>query len=190
MPARAASLFGLYILLHTLSAVPARGSDGAPSALHGKTVILAWSENRTSRKADNGQISQARVVSDFRVYVSDAGRLFTRFTRRNASNGRSNSSSMSPDGDTQSEGQGSSRLTTHFEGHQLVSENQMRSGARRIQAEFDNDFRSCTLRVIYGKESGALLYHRGMDGRMGYILANEVLSPRCSVTDGNHVASQ
>jgi hypothetical protein len=187
MPARAVSVLTLYLLLQAL---PAAASDEAPTALYGKTVILAWSENRTTRKVDNGEIRQARVVSDFRVYVSSTGRLFSRFTRHDVRSGRSNGSSMSPEGDTQSEGQGSSKLTTHFEGHQLVSENQMRTGARRIQAEFGNDFRSCTLRVIYGKESGAPLYHRGMDGRMGYILANEVLSPRCSVTDGNRVASE
>ena len=66
----------------------------------------------------------------------------------------------------------------------------MKSGARRIQAEFDSEYRSCALRVIYGKEGGAPLYHRAMDGRMYHILSTEIISPACSIKDGNLVARE
>jgi hypothetical protein len=66
----------------------------------------------------------------------------------------------------------------------------MKSGARRIQAEFDGGYHSCTLKVIYGKERGAALYHRGMDGRMYTIISTDIISPTCSIRDGNFVAGE
>ena len=64
----------------------------------------------------------------------------------------------------------------------------MRSGARRILVEFGGGFTSCTLTVIYGKEGGALQYHRAMDGRMYHILSTDVISPRCQIKSGNTFA--
>lgn len=175
------------LLLAVCSCVVA-AADPIPGALFGKTIVLSWTENR-SQRAETGEIRNSTTASDFRVYVSSAGRLFSRFTRKNGRSGRSNSSAIAGDGDARFEGTGQGPRTTHFEGRQFVSENQMKSGARRIQAEFDGSYRSCTLRVIYGKENGAPLYHRAMDGRMYYILSTEVISPKCVVEEGNHVGT-
>jgi hypothetical protein len=96
---------------------------------------------------------------------------------------------MAPEGDTQFAGVGQGPRTARFEGRQFISENQMRRGARRIQAEFDGSYRTCTLRVIYRKEDGARLYHRAMDGRMYYILSTDVVSPKCRIEEGSQVGS-
>ena len=97
---------------------------------------------------------------------------------------------MTPDGTISFAGVGQGPRATRFAGHQLISENKMKSGARRIQADFASDFRSCSLRVIYGKEGSAPLYHRAMDGRMYTILSTDVISPRCSIQDGNLAADR
>ena len=166
----------------------AAASQSAPTALHNKTVVLTWIENRT-QKSEFGEVKRSTTASDFRVYISSAGRLFSRFTRENTGNKRSNKSEMSPDGSTGLSGVGQGQRTARFEGRQFVSENKMRSGARRIQAEFDEGFAKCELRVLYGKEGNALPYHRAMDGRMYHILSTEVLTPKCSIHDGNFVAA-
>jgi hypothetical protein len=175
-------------LLLAFSESAAFATDSAPSTLFGKTVVLSWTENRTQR-SDAGDVKKSTTVSDFRVYISSAGRLFSRFTRENARSGRSNSSAAAPDGDVEFGGVGQGSRTSYFEGRQFISEHQMRSGARRIQANFDSSYRSCTLRVIYGKEGGAPLYHRSMDGRMYYIVSTNISSPKCAIEAGNHVGS-
>jgi hypothetical protein len=63
----------------------------------------------------------------------------------------------------------------------------MSGGARRIEADFDASFRSCTLRVIYGKDGGADQRHRGMDGRMYTIMSTDVSAQSCSIRAGNSV---
>ena len=170
------------------SAGPA-AADPAPAALHNKTVVLTWTENR-SQQADSGEVKRSTTTSDFRTYVSGAGRLFSRFTRTDLRSGRSNSSELAPDGNISFAGTGQGLRTTRFEGSRLLSDNKMRSGARRIQAEFDADYRTCTSRVIYGKEGDAPIYHRAMDGRMYTILSTDVISPACSIKDGNLIAAE
>ena len=179
----AGSLAGLLL---ALLAPEAATADNVPAALHNKTVTLSWTEYRV-QKADAGDIARSTTHSNFRVYVSSGGRLFSRFTRQNPKSGRSNTSALSPDGKMVRSGVGQGRRTARFDGRQLVSENAMSSGARRIQADFDASFRSCTLRVIYGKEGAADQRHRGMDGRMYTIISTDVSAQSCSIRDGNLV---
>jgi hypothetical protein len=173
-------------LLFALAAPGTAGAQGAPAALHNKSVVLTWTEYRV-QKADAGDIARSNTRSDFRVYISSAGRVFSRFTRHNPNSGRSNTSALSPDGKLSVSGVGQGSRTARFDGRQLVSENAMSSGARRIQADFDPSFRSCILRVIYGKEAGADQRHRGMDGRMYTIISTDVSAQSCSIRAGNLV---
>jgi hypothetical protein len=142
-------LIGLFVGL-----VRSALADPAPSGLYNKTVVLTWTEIRV-QLSEEGEIRKTTTHSEFTIYVSTAGRLFSQFTRKN-NIGLSNSSAMSPNGETTFSGVGQGPRTTRFEDRQLISENQMKSGARRIQADFDSNYRSCTLRVIYGKEGASL----------------------------------
>jgi hypothetical protein len=60
-------------LFFTAGAVAA---DPAPAALYNKSIVLAWTEN-WSQKADSGEVKHSATMW---VYVSGAGRLFSRFT--------------------------------------------------------------------------------------------------------------
>jgi len=51
-----------------------------PQALHNKTVVLAWNEYRVQR-CDDGQTDRSNTGSTLQVYISDAGRLFSRLSR-------------------------------------------------------------------------------------------------------------
>ena len=144
-------------------------AQGVPSPLHNKSVVLSWNEYRVQR-GDDGHMSKSNTASCFIVYVSSQGRMFSKFSRHNPKSGRSNSSAQAPDGNTSVQGAGQNQRTMRFVGNQMVSENAMRSGARRIQATFNADFTNCSLRVIYGKDSGANQYHRAMNGKMYTIL--------------------
>jgi hypothetical protein len=66
----------------------------------------------------------------------------------------------------------------------------MKSGARRIQADFDVSYRSCALRVIYGKEKWRTpLSSFHFDGRMYRIVSMDVILPKCAIEEANHVGA-
>jgi hypothetical protein len=160
----------------------------APQQLYNKTIVMNWNEYRVQR-ADAGDISKTNTSSSLLVYVSSSGRLFTRLSRNNSR--RSNSNDLDPEGGNQRMGAGAAgNLKTSFEGQQLLIENSMKSGARRIQATFNSGFSGCSLTVRFGKEGGADIRHRGMDGRMYNIISTDVSAQSCSTKVGNVFAVQ
>ena len=158
----------------------------APKELHNKTITLRWSEYRVQR-ADAGDTTRNTTSSSMTVYVSDGGRPFVRLARQN-NRGRGNNTDRDPGGDQQKQGTGAGNLNPTFAGNVLHVVSTMRSGARNVQATFAPGFASCTLQVTYGKEVGADLYHRGMDGRMYRIISTDVSGASCSVRAGNAFA--
>jgi hypothetical protein len=155
----------------------------APKELQNKTITLRWSEYRVQR-ADAGDTTRSRTSSSMTVYVSDAGRPFVRLARQ-GERGRGNNTDRAPTGDEQKQGTGAGNLNPSFEGNTLNVVTTMRSGARIVQATFGAGFSNCSLRVIFGKEGGADLYHRGMDGRMYKIISTDVSGTSCSIRAGN-----
>lgn len=158
----------------------------APKELHNKTVTLRWSEYRVQR-ADAGDTTRNTTTSSMIVYISDSGRPFVRLARQN-NRGRGNKTDRAPAGDQQKQGTGAGNLNPSFAGNVLSIVSTMRSGARSVQATFAAGFSSCSLRVMFGKESGADLYHRGMDGRMYRIISTDVSNTSCSIRAGNAFA--
>lgn len=160
----------------------------APKELHNKTVTLRWSEYRVQR-ADAGDTTRNSTASAMTVYISDTGRPFVRLARQN-NRGRGNNTDRAPGGDQQKQGTGAGNLNPVFEGNTLNVVSTMRSGARSVQATFAANYASCSLRVAFGKEGGADLYHRGMDGRMYRIISTDVSNATCSIRSGNAFAGR
>jgi hypothetical protein len=158
---------------------------GGPERLRNKTVVLSWREYRV-QKTDNDEVSRSYTDSVMSIYVSSTGRLFTRLERR-SQGGRANASSHGPEGDERRSGEGASQLNPVFGGQELNIVTPMRSGARDVKATFNPDFGHCTLRVIYGRDNGELLYHRAMNGRMYHIISTDVSGATCSIRNGNAV---
>jgi hypothetical protein len=168
-----------------LLATAASAAD-APAQLFGKTISMAWNEYRVQR-CDDGQEKRGHTSSSLQVYVSDKGRLFTRLSRRGGRGG-SNSNAVDPEGGNQRAGTGAAgNLTTSFEGSQLVIQNAMKSGARRIQATLNAGFAGCSLQVRFGRDGGGEIRHRTMDGKMCNIISTDVSGATCSIRAGNLV---
>jgi hypothetical protein len=158
----------------------------APRQMLGKTVAISWNEYRVQR-CDDGQLKRGHTSSSLLVYVSDSGRLFTRLSRRGARGG-ANSNDLDPEGGNQRSGTGSaSNLNASFEGSVLAVQNSMQSGARRIQATFNGGFTGCSAQVRFGREGGAELRHRTMDGKMCNIVSTDVSGSACAIRAGNLV---
>jgi hypothetical protein len=168
-----------------MSAAAASAAE-APSQLLGKTITMGWNEYRVQR-CDDGEMKRGHTSSSLLVYVSEKGRLFTKLSRRSGRSG-SNSNDVDPEGGNQRAGTGAAgNMNSSFEGSNLVVQNAMQSGARRIQATFDAGFAGCTAQVRFGKEGGGDLRHRTMDGKMCNIISTDISGTTCSIRAGNLV---
>jgi hypothetical protein len=170
----------------TILAAFASAAEAPPLQLLGKTTTMSWNEYRVQR-CDDGEMKRGHTTSSLLVYVSEKGRLFTKLSRRGG-RGASNSNDVDPEGGNQRVGTGAAgNMNASFEGSSLVVQNAMQSGARRIQATFDNGFAACSVQVRFGKEGGGELRHRTMDGKMCNIISTDVSGTACSIRTGNLV---
>jgi len=159
----------------------------APQQLLNKTVTLSWTAQSVQRDPAG---KEKAVTSNIRytVYVSSLGRLFERSSR--SANGRTQGGDQGLDAAQTKMGEARG---LRFEGNTLVANRGYGgaggSGAMRAVATFDSSYSSCTLAVTHGKESGATLKRKGIDGVVREVLSITVTGPSCSVQSGNAFAN-
>ena len=78
-------------------------------------------------------------------------------------------------------------MNWRFDNGALVGDQAFIRGARRITVNFDNDFNTCSVNVIYGRENGAAsIIVKANNGGGDVEEANNVIaSTSCSVRQGN-----
>jgi hypothetical protein len=159
----------------------------APQPLLNKTVTLSWTAQSVQRGPD-GKERQVSSSIKYVVYVSTLGRLFERSSR--SASARTQGGDVDPNAAQTKMGEARG---LRFEGNTLVVNRGYSgaagSGAMRGVATFDSSYSSCTLVVTHGKEGGAALKRKGIDGVVREILSITVLEPRCSIQNGNAFAN-
>jgi hypothetical protein len=165
------------------------GFAAPPSQLYGKSVVVAWNENRMQREL--GSEREPRPVLntvEYDVYVSTAGRTFERQRRAGFAGGRSGGSNQErAPGDRYTSNVKSGQLT--FQGNKMIQILTYESGARQVAVDFDPGFSSCTARVIQGKEGGRpRIGTSSITGKRLEILSIQIDSVRCAIQEGNAVA--
>jgi hypothetical protein len=165
-----------------------------PAPLLGKSVTVNWTEIRQVKFEDNGEIGLRSRGASLQVYISTAGRAFTKESVRTV---RSGSQSGTARGGTSFQEErapgdpasslGRSNDVVHMEGGALAVDRNMREGARRIAVTFDAGYTSCNARVILGREggTGALRGRNPVNGRSFEIVSVNIATPSCSVASGN-----
>ena len=158
----------------------------APSLLHNKTVTLEWTVSSVQRDAAGNEIHPVTSIR-YVIYVSTAGRLFERSSRSVGKRaGVSDSEPGAP-----SNGMGEARGLSFSGNNMLVNRGYGGaggSGAMQAVASFDRSFSNCTLSVMHGKEKGAVIKRRMLDGVVRQIISMQVSNPTCSVQNGNAFA--
>jgi hypothetical protein len=165
--------------LTTLSlAVPAM-ADGPPKQLYGKTVSSSCTMDQVYT-GDDGREHRPQVRMDFVVYISTAGRIFTRQTI--SRNGRSWQGELSPGG-------GGGKVQASWSGRRLLLTRSYVSGAGQETIDFDGDYRTCSVSVLVGRQNGAPVERRSlMDGKVYRLVSNSVVSSSCSIAEGNSLS--
>jgi hypothetical protein len=163
----------------------------APSQLYGKSVIISWSEEREQKIQGRQDLFHASRQVAFSLYISSVGRVFNRLA---VSGGGRRGASLSGSSD-QVAGMGSDQGKRHvsFQGRSLIVTAQQVSGARRIAANFDDGFTSCTASVIRAKEVGAskiVSQSTLSPGMVVEIYSIRISQPTCSIKNGNVFAGE
>lgn len=142
----AAAIAGLILLTATAA------NAAPPAQLKGKSVVINWSETRQQRdERPDGTWTPVRAIGathTLSIYVSTAGRVFSRQTNRtNAGSGTTE----------QVAGEGGGSFPTRvpsFTGQTMTIIGESRGGARRTVVDFDAGFASCSARTATAFESG------------------------------------
>jgi hypothetical protein len=151
-----------------------------PTQLYNKTITVSWLVESVQRLPD-GRIVSPHVENQRTIYVSTAGRLFLRSTTT-ATNGRFYASK------TADKAPGDSQI--RFEGRRLIGNRAYSRGAGQMTIDFSPDFRSCTVSLIFGKEGGAPIRWKGLDGTIHEVISAKAVSSTCSIKEGNAFAGE
>jgi len=156
----------------------------APRQLYNKTVELSWSAQLVEHGPDGKTVTPTINASRI-IYVSSAGRLFTRSSRTNSKIGLSKVEDHAPGASRNNEGEA---RDLRFVGNQMIGNVAFVNGAGHLTATFDSNFSSCSLALIYGRDSGGMK-RRGLNGVMYIVDSLSVSGERCSIREGNPFAS-
>jgi len=147
----------------------------APQQALNKTITVSFGVSVPVRGSDgsviNGSRSSQRVI-----YVSSAGRIFTRAIRREARN-------------LDTKEAGPETTTMSFSGNKLVGVMKFASGASQMTIDFDSSFQSCTASIFAGGEGGRPITFKGLNGVMYTTTGKMQFSnASCSIRAGNALA--
>lgn len=120
----------------------------APEPLKGKSVVISWTETRQQRHVGEPNFYSVSASIKLSIYVSTAGRVFSRQT---------NSTSAGSGTNEQVAGERGGVVPTRtplFNGQTMTVIGEGKGGARRTLVDFDASFGSCTARVATAFESG------------------------------------
>lgn len=169
----------------TLTLATLTAAQAAPKQLYGKSVTVSWSESRNQRPAGEQNFRTVTVNLQRSVYISTAGRLFSRHHAM-VQRGRKARS-----GQTEGVGSSGTNLSggardARFQGNDLIISSAFTGAARQIVISFDGG--GCTARVIIAKQVGAKTASlRGVasGGRQIEVESAQAGAASCSVRDGN-----
>ena len=166
----------LRALLIASLALVSHAALAAPPDLLNKTVRVNWAESLVEKR-DDGQTITPVLRHERIIYISGAGRIFSKTVAQ--SRGVGATRERSPEG-----GSGAS---WSFQGRTMSGVVEFEAVARRIVVSFDGAGTSCTATVSVGKR-GAHPHWKGVDGANYELLQDDVGSVSCAVSAGNAFA--
>lgn len=158
-----------------------RSALAAPSQLYGKSVTVSWNEDRQQRVNGEDTVRNVSRSAQFSVYVSSAGKAFSRMGYAFSGRGSLKTGKKDAVG-------GESGRHISFTGNSMsMTSGHGSGGARSILVTFDGGFQGCSAQVVSGKEAGASAIRTKslVTGEAIEILSTKTGPASCSVRDGN-----
>jgi hypothetical protein len=152
-----------------------------PSGLLNKTIKVSWFQQTPGLEIGTSNSGSAGRSVSIILYVSSAGRIFSKFAQRTGRFTADNA--VAPEGSL-----------FRSEGSQLVGLLHPRAGAgnsaTRVTVSFDGGFQSCTAEVILGSEGGKPLEWTGLNGLKYRATGHPTISQQsCAISNGNPFAN-
>lgn len=167
-------LIGIALLL--VFAAPSM-TFATPANLIDKTVSVSMTTSAPWISSD-GKTGFGSRNTTITIYISSAGRVFSRTVRNDGKAGVSATKERAP-------GESAWRVA----GDKLVGNGSHVSGATQTTVSFDPSGQSCTATVLFGRDAGRALQWKGVDGITYTATGPWVASNlRCSVASGNAFA--
>jgi hypothetical protein len=163
-------------------------AHAAPQALYGKSVVVTWQEERQQKLAGEEQMRFVGAAAEFDVYVSEAGRPFSRLRMSVAGRrgGRLKTGTRDAVG-----GGGSPRNVSFIGNTMTASMPRGAGGALLVSVTFDNAFQSCSARTVSGKVPGVEATHGKsmISGTKIDVYSLKTSGETCRIQTGNMFAN-
>lgn len=168
------------LLLSFLLLAPAI-AQAAPSAdLIGKSVVVSWTEDRQQRINGAPEMRAVTVGFQLQIYVSGAGRPFSRLT---ASSRRGSHGNEQVGGQGDSLGGGIRSITAN--GNSISLQANYGNYGRNMRIDVAPGGTGCSAQMSVGKESGSAPKAFQSGGRTIEIHSVSVNGISCSIRQGN-----
>ena len=140
-PTRVVSIFVLLFATQVHAA-------GAPEQLKGKSIVVSWTETRQQKNEDWDNFRTVNASHNLSIYISTAGRVFSRQTNSTRA-GSGSTEQVAGEG-----GGGYAARTPSFSGQTMTVIGENKGGARRTVLDFDAGFSSCSAKAATAFEAG------------------------------------
>src|SRR5258708_23963019 len=127
------------VLLSAAVSVPGIAESAPfPAPLLGKSVTLEWTTNEQRKFEGTGEVTFPTLSDSLRIYISTAGRAFSRevFVRTGGGGGQRGSPSVSDQAPDDSRSSTGDQRIVHFERGALLVDNHLIAGTRDISSTF------------------------------------------------------
>lgn len=175
---------GSVALFGSMSLTAAAQPATAPEELHGKSIVVSWSENRVQRHVGEPKFYRVNANQTMSIYISSAGRVFARL---NLATGAGLGSVERVQGEQRNNPTFRNWEPT-FDGKSMVLTQPFnKGGMRKLEIEFDEARLGCKSKVLYVKEPGAetSLAWSPITKKMVEFQSIAMLGEVCSVKIGN-----
>jgi hypothetical protein len=177
------------VLLSAAVSVPGVAESAPfPAPLLGKSVTLEWTTNEQRKFEGTGEVTFPTLSDSLRIYISTAGRAFSRevFVRTGGGGGQRGSPSVSDQAPDDSRSSTGDQRIVHFDRGALLVDNHLIAGTRQISITFDAGYGSCNARVTYDRPGdGGPIRRKLINGRRYELVSIQTSAPSCLITSGN-----
>ena len=181
------------ILLPAFAAAAITPADAAPRQLYGKSVVIGWREDRQQRTGADNQIRAIGVSAEMRVYISEAGRPFSRLTMFMVNrHGHLKSGNADAVDGVGTAPKGHFASTVNFNGAtMIVGQPRGAGGAQQVLVRFDSGFQTCSAQVMVGRSSnsGSISTTSLINGQHVEMFSVKASGESCHVQNGNVFAN-
>jgi hypothetical protein len=126
--------------------MPSRAGD-VPKQLYGKSIVVAWPEERMQRNVGQPRFYQVKAAHNFSVYVSTAGRVFNRMTNITGAGAASSEQVVGTEGAWREPAFDARKMS--------MALNYKSGGHRQVEVEFNTAFEGCTANVTFVRQPGS-----------------------------------